>query len=203
MEANLVIDQSVIDFLQVGQRVEIKFDEMPHDTCEGVLVDIAPEEMHSAPMNLTAKAGGDLATKPDSSGNEKPLYTSYLAQVLLGVYGHGLDYEVIRGKLQNANDGDTWRVSYLHPEAEKDEYGGVFQLDASATRGFKDGDYVEIRGRVGEDQKTYVVEKMRRVHEANTMLRPGLKGRAKIHARSQTLAQRALRIVKQTFAFKL
>ena len=36
-----------------------------------------------------------------------------------------------------------------------------------------------------------------------TMLRPGLRGRAKIHAKPQTLAQRLLRIIKQTFAFKL
>ncbi len=35
------------------------------------------------------------------------------------------------------------------------------------------------------------------------MLRPGLKGKAKIHAQPQTLARRALRLINQTFAFKL
>lgn len=204
MEANIVIDQSVIDFVLPGYRVELKFDKMPHDTCEGVLVDIAPEEMDTAPTNLSAKAGGDLATKPDPSGNQKPLYPSYLGQVLLGVYGHGLDYKVIRGKLENPEGTDTWRVNYVHPEADTDEYGGSFLLDASNIPWtYGDGDYVEIRGDVGTDQKTYVVESIRKVHEVNTMLRPGLRGRAKIHAKPMTLGQRALRIVKQTFAFKL
>ena len=204
MEANLVIDQSVIDFVLPGYRVELKFDKMPHDTCEGVLVDIAPEEMDTAPTNLSAKAGGDLATKPDPSGNQKPLYPSYLGQVLLGVYGHGLDYKVIRGRLENPEGTDTWRVNYIHPEADTDEYGGSFQLDASDIPWtYGDGDFVEIRGGVGPDQKTYVVESVRKVHEVNTMLRPGQRGRAKIHAKPMTLGERALRIVKQTFAFKL
>ncbi len=203
MNANIVIDQSVIDFVAAGNRVELKFDEMPHDTCEGVLIDIAPEEMDIAPQNLWAKHGGDLATKPDPSGNEKPLYPSYLAQVLLGIYGHGLDYQVIRGKLENP-DGNTWLVHYLPPDADKDQYGGVFQLDASAIPWtYGKGDHVEIRGRIGDDSKTYVVEDIRKVHEINSMLRPGLRGVAKIHAAPQTLAQRAVRIIKQTFAFKL
>jgi putative peptide zinc metalloprotease protein len=204
MEANVVIDQSVIDFVEPGYRVELKFDEMPHDTCEGFLVDIAPEEMNSAPVNLTAKAGGDLTTKPDPSGDEKPLYPSYLGQVLLGMYGHGLDYEVIRGKLENPGGGEVWRVTYLHPEADKDEYGGSFALDASAVPWtYGEGDFVEIHGVVGDDGKSYVVDKMRKIHEVNSMLRPGLRGRAKIHAKPQTLGQRAMRIIKQTFAFKL
>ncbi|NLS93241.1 MAG: hemolysin D [Planctomycetaceae bacterium] len=204
MEANVVIDQSVIDFVSAGDRVELKFDEMPHDTCEGVLIDISPEEMHSAPVNLTAKAGGDLATKPDPSGTEKPLYTSYLAQVLLGVYGHGLDYQVLRGKLENPGGGETWRISYLPPESEKDEHGGSFLLDASAVPWtYGDGDYVEIRGQIGDHNQAYVVQEIRKLHEINKMLRPGLRGLAKIHARPQTLAFRAYRIIKQTFAFKL
>ena len=204
MEANLVIDQSVIDFVAVGYRVELKFDEMPHDTCEGVLVDIAPEEMQTAPQNLMAKAGGDLSTKPDPSGGEVPLYPSYLAQVLLGVYGHGLNYTVIRGKLENPGGGETWLIHYLPPEAERDQYGGVFQLDASAIPWTcSEGDAVEIRGKVAEDGKTFVAEELRKIHEVNTMLRPGLRGLAKIHVEPQTLAQRAVRIVKQTFAFKL
>lgn len=203
MKANVVIDQSIIDFLEAGNRVELKFDKMPHDTCEGFLIDIAPEQMRTAPMNLRAKAGGDLTTKPDPSGDERPLYPSYLGQVLLGTYGHGLNYGVIRGRLVEVADG-TWRVDYLHPNTKKDRYGGSFALDVSAipwTCG--DGDFVEIKGTVGEDQKTYVAENVRKIHEINTMLRPGLRGRAKIHAEPQTLGQRALRIVKQTFAFKL
>lgn len=70
MEANLVIDQAVIDFVAPGQRVEMKLDNMPHETLEGVLVDIAPEEMRASPDNLSAKAGGDVATKTDASGRD-------------------------------------------------------------------------------------------------------------------------------------
>ncbi|MGI6419455.1 MAG: hemolysin D [Thermoguttaceae bacterium] len=204
MEANLVIDQAVIDFVAPGQRVEMKLDNMPHDTLEGVLVDIAPEEMRASPDNLSAKAGGDVATKTDASGRERPLSTSYQAQVLMGLYGHGLNYGVLRGRLEHPEGSGVWRITYLHPESDKDEYGGKFQIhEAQVPWTCGDGDYVEVRGQVGDDRATYVVEQIRKVHEADSMLRPGLKGKAKIHAQPQTLARRALRLINQTFAFKL
>ena len=78
----------------------------------------------ATPKNLASKAGGELATKTDESGVERPWSPSY--QVL------------------------------------------VFPLD-------------------GPDD----------------LLRIGLRGRAKIHARWQTVGQRAWRLVSETFNFRL
>ena len=42
MEASLVIDQSDIDFVEIGQKVEIKLDELPEDILEGTIDDHLP-----------------------------------------------------------------------------------------------------------------------------------------------------------------
>jgi len=84
MEAILVIDQADIDFVAVGQEVEIKLDELPHDTFTGKIDKIAEEEMKFSPRRLSAKAGGELPTETDrQSGVERPMSTSYQASVHL------------------------------------------------------------------------------------------------------------------------
>jgi len=124
MEALLVIDQADIDFVAVGQDVEIKLDELPHDTFTGEIRKIAEEELDVSPRGLSAKSGGEVPTKTDpSSGVERPMSTSYQASVPL-------------------------------PDPN--------------------GDF-----------------------------RIGLRGRAKVHVRAQTIGQRAWRLVTRTFNFKL
>ena len=84
MEALLVIDQDDIDFVAADQNVEIKLDELPHDTFTGTIDKISEEEMEFSPKRLTAKAGGELSTKTDpESGVERPMSTSYQASVPL------------------------------------------------------------------------------------------------------------------------
>jgi len=84
MEALLVIDQDDIDFVAAGQDVEIKLDELPHDTFTGTIDKISEEEMEFSPKRLTAKAGGELSTKTDpESGVERPASTTYQASVPL------------------------------------------------------------------------------------------------------------------------
>jgi len=123
MEASLVIDQAYIDFVEIGQKVEIKLDELPHDLLTGKIEAIAPEAIEVSPKRLSTKAGGELATRTDESGVERPQSTSYHASVYL------------------------------------DDPEGV--------------------------------------------LRIGLRGRAKIHARWQTLYTRVARLFSETFHFKL
>ncbi len=122
-KAMLVIDQSVIDFVMVGQDVEIKLDELPHHTYRGKIAQVAAQVMQATPTRLSAKVGGELPTKTDESGVERPVSPSFQASVYL-------------------EDEEGW-------------------------------------------------------------LRPGLRGRAKIHVAPQSLGQRFWRFVAQTFNFKL
>ncbi|MFH1918566.1 MAG: hemolysin D [Planctomycetota bacterium] len=124
MEALLVIDQADIDFVAVGQKVEIKLDELPHDIFTGTILKISEEELDISPRGLSVKSGGELATETDpTTGAERPMSTSYQASVPL-------------------------------PNP--------------------DGDF-----------------------------RIGLRGRAKVHVRPQTIGQRVWRLVTSTFNFKL
>ena len=123
MEATLVIDQSKVDFVAVDDKVEIKLDELPHDVLDGVIDEIAADELEVSPRNLSAKAGGELPTQTDDTGAERPLNPSYQARVFLD-----------------------------DPEG---------------------------------------------------LLRPGFRGRAKIHTKPQTLGRRAWRLISETFSFKL
>jgi len=124
MEALLVIDQADIDFVAVGPEVEIKLDELPHDTFTGKILKISEEELDVSPRGLSAKAGGELPTETDpTTGAERPMNTSYQASVPL-------------------------------PDPN--------------------GDF-----------------------------RIGLRGRAKVHVRPQTIGQRVWRLVTSTFNFKL
>lgn len=123
MEAILVIDQGDLEFVRIGQKVEIKLDELPHDTLHGEITEIANVELDVSPTRLSVKSGGELPTKTDPSGVERPMSTSYQARVPLN------------------NDGG--------------------------------------------------------------MLRPGLRGRAKVHTGWQTLGARFWRLVTQTVNFRL
>ncbi|MHB1033266.1 MAG: hemolysin D [Pirellulales bacterium] len=122
MEANLVIDQSDIEFIQAGQPIDIKLDEMPHDTLKSTISEIGPP-LKISPKQLSNKGGGELASKTDPAGVERPASVTYQA----------------RAPLDNAEG----------------------------------------------------------------LLRIGLRGRAKVHARWQTLGQRTWRYITQTFNFRL
>jgi putative peptide zinc metalloprotease protein len=81
MEAQLVIDQADIEFIAVDQVVDIKLDELAGETLRGRITEIDPEALNVSPRHLSNKAGGELATKTDESGIERPLSTSYLVRV--------------------------------------------------------------------------------------------------------------------------
>ncbi|MBN2022184.1 MAG: hemolysin D [Pirellulales bacterium] len=123
MEAVLYIDQGDIEFVARDQTVEIKLDELPFETFTGTIADKSPSESKISPHRLSTRAGGDLPTKMDEAGVERPMSTSYPAKVYLD-----------------------------DPEG---------------------------------------------------LLRIGLRGRAKIHTRWQTLGQRAWRLLNQVITFKL
>ncbi len=83
MEALLVVDQEDIEYLRKGQTAEVKLDELPAETLSGEIAEIGAEPLTVSPRHLSNKAGGELATKTDESGVERPLNTSYQVRVPL------------------------------------------------------------------------------------------------------------------------
>jgi putative peptide zinc metalloprotease protein len=83
MEAQLVVEQNDIEFLKIGQVVDIKLDELPFDNLRGEIVEVANEPLRVSPRHLSNKQGGELATKTDDTGAERPQTTSYQVRVPL------------------------------------------------------------------------------------------------------------------------
>jgi putative peptide zinc metalloprotease protein len=82
-QANLVIDQADVEFVRPGQTVKIKLDELPHDTLRGEIEEVARHDLKISPRQLSNKSGGELATRTDAAGIERPLNVSYEARVPL------------------------------------------------------------------------------------------------------------------------
>ena len=84
LEAVLVIDQTDMEFVKKGMKVDLKLDELPHDTLEGEIESIAVSNLKVTPRMLGTKAQGDLPSKTDpTTGVERPQNTSYQARVPL------------------------------------------------------------------------------------------------------------------------
>lgn len=84
MEAILVIDQADVEFVAPGQQVDIKLNELPHETLTSKIVEIANLDLKVTPHRLSSKAGGEVASHVDpNSGVERPMSTSYQARVPL------------------------------------------------------------------------------------------------------------------------
>jgi putative peptide zinc metalloprotease protein len=80
-EASLAIDQADIELLSIGQIVEIRFAAMPEETVSGRIEEISRRELTETPRHLSNKVGGELATKTDAAGIERPLSATYQALV--------------------------------------------------------------------------------------------------------------------------
>ena len=78
-EAVMVVDQSEMEFVSRGQRVDLKLDAMPWQTFRGTVEEIAETNLESGSERLSVKAGGQVPTRTDESGREMPISTSYEA----------------------------------------------------------------------------------------------------------------------------
>lgn len=81
MQALIVIDQADVAHVFEGQEVEIMLDELPGKVFTGKIQKKSKTDLRVSPRHLSGKAGGELATKTDESGIERPLTTSYQALV--------------------------------------------------------------------------------------------------------------------------
>lgn len=82
-EASLAIDQADRNFVDIGDTVYLKLDELPEATLEGRILDISSDKMEYAPKQISNKAGGELATKTDELGQERTMNPTYSAVVEL------------------------------------------------------------------------------------------------------------------------
>mgnify|MGYP006910734337 CR=1 FL=1 len=86
-----MIDQADVVMVQKGQEVEILLDALPQRPLAESPVDgkpaklsitrIANVDLKISPGRLSTKAGGELPTRTDPSGRERPLSASYQARV--------------------------------------------------------------------------------------------------------------------------
>lgn len=81
LEAILVVDQADIPFVKLDQKVEIKLDQLPHDVFLGQITQISPDVLKVSSKRLSTKGGGELSTKTDESGVERPMNPSYQVRV--------------------------------------------------------------------------------------------------------------------------
>jgi putative peptide zinc metalloprotease protein len=81
LEAVVYIDQVDRNLIHADQTVDIKVFELPHDTFTRKIAEIAERESQVCPQRLSNKAGGEVATKTDPHGTERPVSTLYQARV--------------------------------------------------------------------------------------------------------------------------
>jgi putative peptide zinc metalloprotease protein len=90
MEAILYVDQSDVGFVDIGQEVEVKVDELPHDVLRGTVEEISPDAVKVVPEHMSTKSKGELATETDESGKEIPQSASFQVRVHLDDPDHVL-----------------------------------------------------------------------------------------------------------------
>jgi putative peptide zinc metalloprotease protein len=82
-QALVVVDQSDVALLSLGQTVEIRFDEMPNVVVPGRVDEISRRELSESPRHLSNRVGGELATETDAAGVHRPASATYQVRVIL------------------------------------------------------------------------------------------------------------------------
>jgi len=82
-EAILAIAQEELEFLGPGQSVDLYPAGLPGEKLAGSIELLSHQEMQAVPAALSLKAGGNLATRTDEQGAERPVDVAYQASVPL------------------------------------------------------------------------------------------------------------------------
>ncbi len=83
IQAMLVVDESDIKLVSVGQKVELMFDEFPGERFSAEVASVASDSLSELPRELSTTNGGSVAVEPRGDGTESPLLTSYEVAVPL------------------------------------------------------------------------------------------------------------------------
>ncbi len=76
-----LIDQAEIEFIDLGQRVALRLNQLPGQRLTGTITDVAKIDLQAVPPQL-AVAGG-LATRQERGGGMQPMGTIYQARIAL------------------------------------------------------------------------------------------------------------------------
>ena len=75
-----VIEQDDMEFVHEDQPIKVKLDEFPHRTFRSQITEIAKVDLKVTPRICRASRGGEVITKTDEAGTERPQNTSYEAR---------------------------------------------------------------------------------------------------------------------------
>jgi putative peptide zinc metalloprotease protein len=81
LEAFVVVDQSDVDFVAIGQKVRLQVDEAPGRIVAGTIVELADLDLKVVPRELAQ--GSEIPLRVDEKGVPHPLAASYQARVVL------------------------------------------------------------------------------------------------------------------------
>jgi putative peptide zinc metalloprotease protein len=82
-QAVLIVDQTNLEFLEVGQTCSIQLDAFPTIKLSGEVIEVARREAVEAPQQLARDGGGALVSVRETSGIDRPLTSYYRVQVRL------------------------------------------------------------------------------------------------------------------------
>ncbi|MBA4019009.1 MAG: hypothetical protein C0483_17715 [Pirellula sp.] len=82
-DAWIVIDQEDVEFVHVGDHVDVLLDSARDLPLQGRIDEISVGELAESPQRLSNKVGGELATQPGSGQSERPVSTAYSVRVRL------------------------------------------------------------------------------------------------------------------------
>ena len=83
MKAVLIVNQTDIEAIAVGQPVNLLLDEYPHRRLAGSVTAISNDAVGELPPELTAASGGDLSTTGQPHAGDQPMFVCYEATVPL------------------------------------------------------------------------------------------------------------------------
>lgn len=102
----------------------------------------------SAVEELNGSSAGRIPDGQRSSTSTGGVRSSFSSRAR---YGHDPDYAWLRGKLEYSQIERRWKLRYIPIDEATDEFGGsVVFSDSSLLAGYERGDFVEVRGQLGD-----------------------------------------------------
>ncbi|MDR2642718.1 MAG: biotin/lipoyl-binding protein [Planctomycetaceae bacterium] len=83
LEVVIVVDQSKMGFLRIGNRVEVMLHELSDRIFVGEINEFEEQAVASVEIQLSTTAGGEVPTMRQKDGSEKPTSASYRVKMLL------------------------------------------------------------------------------------------------------------------------
>lgn len=84
MQAEVIVEQTEIQDISLGQQVTLRLDEYPGKRVQGEVIAVAPGHMESLAPSLASTFGGPVEVKPDAAGGTiQPIFRWYQVSVAI------------------------------------------------------------------------------------------------------------------------